>query len=304
MKRILICGSNGLLGQRLSLMLSALTEYEVLNTCMDRTSVFDHKILLDYTQLDITNKKDVKSLVSSYLPGFIINAAAETNVDLCETNRELAWNVNVHGVENLVEACRKTGATLIHTSTDYIFDGKKSPYREDDQPCPLSYYGKTKLASENAIKTGGIHYSIVRSMFLYGYGINVKKNFALWVIDNLKAGKRIKCVDDQIGNPTHVRDFATSLIKTIELDREGIYHICGSETISRYDFAVRIAKEFRLDDSLIDKVKMVELNFSASRPLHSSFITDKAERELGIEPLNVRMGLTLLKQELEQQRKN
>ena len=145
MKRILICGANGLLGQRLTLQLSGQTEYEVLSTSHHRTFVFDHQ-LFDYTQLDITKKSDVKSLLSSFHPSVIINAAGATNVDWCEQHRDEAWKVNVVGVENLIEAARRVGARLIHISTDYVFDGKHGPYSEEATPSPLSYYGKSVSA--------------------------------------------------------------------------------------------------------------------------------------------------------------
>ncbi|HVN48819.1 MAG TPA: sugar nucleotide-binding protein, partial [Bacteroidota bacterium] len=181
MKRILIAGSNGLLGQRLSMMLSGLTEYEVLNTSIERSFVFDDH-LYDYTQLDITQRGDVKSLISSFQPDVILNAAAATNVDWCESNRELAWKINVTAVENLAEAARKVNAKLIHVSSDYVFDGKNGPYDEQAPVNPISYYGKTKLASENAVQSAGINYGIVRPVVLFGLGIGVKANFVLWVV--------------------------------------------------------------------------------------------------------------------------
>lgn len=303
MNRILICGSNGLLGQTLSLRLSDNTLYEVLNTSRERSFVFDDR-LFDYTQLDITQKGDVKSLVSSFQPSVIINAAAATNVDWCETHREEAWNVNVVGVENLVEASRKVGARLIHVSTDYVFDGKSGPYAEDAQPNPISYYGKAKLASENAVRSGGIPYAIVRTIVLYGSGINVKSNFALWVINSLRAGQRIRCVDDQISNPTHVNDLTLAMLKIFEMNRCGLYHVCGGERISRYDFAVQVAQVFGLDGSLIDRIKTSQLQQLAPRPMITGFITLKAESELGVKLMNVREGLTLLKSELHDYSRN
>lgn len=303
MKRILICGSNGLLGQRLSLMLSTRTEYEVLNTSHHRAFVFDNH-LFDYTQLDITRKSDVKSLISSFQPTVILNAAAATNVDWCETHREEAWKINVTGVENLIEAARKVGAKLIHVSTDYIFDGKHAPYREEDRPEPLSYYGKSKLASENALRVSDISHAIVRTIVVYGYGIGVKQNFPLWVLGNLKAGKEVRCADDQISNPTYVGDLALSMIKIMELERDGVYHVSGSETVSRFDFAQRVAEVFGLNGFLIHRIKSVDLQQPAKRPPNTAFITEKAESDLGIKLLTVRQGLAMLKQELEQARKN
>jgi dTDP-4-dehydrorhamnose reductase len=298
MKRILICGSNGLLGQRLALMLSSQTDYEVLNTSMERSFVFDDR-LFDYTQLDITKKGDVKSLISSFHPTAILNAAAATNVDWCEVHRDEAWKVNVVGVENLVEAARKVGARLVHISTDYVFDGTRGPYSEDDTPSPISYYGKSKLASENVVRIGGIPHTILRTIVLYGAGIGIKENFPLWVVRSLKAGKQIRCVDDQISNPTHVTDLAFAAVKGFELNRDGIYHVCGKDRASRYDFALRVADVFGLDAGLINRIKTSDLKQEAPRPLISGFVTLKAQTELGLNPMDMTQGLTVLKREMQ-----
>lgn len=303
MKRVLVCGSNGLLGQRLALMLSSRTEFEVLNTSHHRSFIFEPQ-LFDYTQLDITKKSDVKSLASSFQPDIIVNAAGATNVDWCETHREEAWKANVVGVENLIEAARKVHAKLVHVSTDYVFDGKHGPYREDDAPNPVSYYGKTKLAGENAIRIAGIPYSVVRTIVLYGNTLGARKNFALWVLENLQSGRKIRCVVDQIGNPTFVGDLACAVIRIIELNREGLYHVCGAEAVSRFDFAKNVAAVFHLDASLIQPVKTSELMQPAHRPPVTGFVTTKAEEELGWKPMNTTQGLTKLKQELLAERKN
>ncbi len=298
MRRILICGSNGLLGQRLALMLSSQTDYEVLNTSRQRSFVFDDR-LFDYTQLDITKKGDVKSLVSSFHPTAIINAAAAADVDWCELHREDAWKINVVGVENLIEATRKVGARLIHISTDYIFDGMHGPYSEDDKPNPISYYGKSKLASENAVRIAEIPHTILRTIVLYGSGIGVRDNFPTWVFKSLRAGKVVRCAEDQISNPTHVNDIAFAAVKGFELNRDGIYHICGSERVSRYQFAVRTAELFGLDPGLIHAVKSADLNQVAPRPAVTGFVTLKAQTELGLKSMDITQGLTLLKRELQ-----
>ncbi len=298
MRRILICGSNGLLGQRLALMLSSQTDYEVLNTSRQRSFVFDDR-LFDYTQLDITKKGDVKSLVSSFHPTAIINAAAAADVDWCELHREDAWKINVVGVENLIEATRKVGARLIHISTDYIFDGTHGPYSEDDKPNPISYYGKSKLASENAVRIAEIPHTILRTIVLYGSGIGVRDNFPTWVFKSLRAGKVVRCSEDQISNPTHVNDIAFAAVKGFELNRDGIYHICGSERVSRYQFAVRTAELFGLDPGLIHAVKSADLNQLAPRPAATGFVTLKAQTELGLKSMDITQGLTLLKRELQ-----
>ncbi|MEX1138419.1 MAG: dTDP-4-dehydrorhamnose reductase [Bacteroidota bacterium] len=303
MKRILVCGSNGLLGQRIALMLGGRTEYEVLNTSHHRSFVFDDR-LFDYTQLDLTRKSDVKSLISSFQPDVILNAAGATNVDWCETHREEAWNANVRGVEHLIEGARKVGARIVHVSTDYVFDGKSGNYAEEDKPNPINYYGKTKLAGENAVRVSEIEHAIVRTVVVYGHGLQVKRNFALWVIDSLKGGTAIRCVDDQVSTPTYVSDLALGIIRIAEWEKSGLFHIGGSERISRYDFAIRIAEQFGLDASLIKRIGSSELKQQAARPVDTTFVILKAEIELSLKPSNITQGLTLLKQELQTAGKN
>jgi dTDP-4-dehydrorhamnose reductase len=296
MKRILVCGSNGLLGQKLAWMLSVEQEFEVLHTSHHRTCYLGNSF--DYTQLDISNRSDVKSLITSYRPDIIINPAAMANVDQCEKEREAAWKINVNGVENLVEISRRIGSKLIHISTDYVFDGKNGPYKENDRVNPINYYGKTKLAGENLIISGGIDFAILRTILIYGTGNSVKNNFGLWVINSLKGGKTIRCADDQFSSPTHVKDIAAGTIASIKKNVKGVFHICGAEQLSRYDFAIKAADIFSFDRSYISSVKSVELKQEALRPLVTGFFIDKARNELGFHPMNVTEGLLLLKQEL------
>jgi len=297
MKRVLVCGSNGLLGQRLAWLFNGKSEFEVLHTSHHRSFVREDA-LIDYTQLDVSNKSDVKSLVTSYRPDVILNAAAIANVDLCEKEREQAWKVNVTAVENLVEICRRIDAKLVHVSTDYVFDGKAGHYTEEDRANPINYYGKTKLAGENVIISGGIDYAILRTILIYGAGIKVKNNFGLWVVNNLNERKPIRCVDDQISNPTHVYDVAVAMKKVVEHDITGLFHVCGAETISRYDFAMKTAEIFGFDSSSIQRSKTSDIQRPAQRPLNTSFIFEKAKKAFNYNPMNITEGLKLFQQEL------
>jgi dTDP-4-dehydrorhamnose reductase len=297
MKRVLVCGSNGLLGQRLAWLLDSDDAYEVLHSSHHRAFA-EEDILIDYTQLDISNRSDVKSLVTSYRPDVILNAAAMTNVDACEREREQAWKMNVTAVENLVEVSRRIGSKLVHVSTDYVFDGKFGNYTETDRVNPVNYYGKTKLAGENIIVASGIDFAILRTIVVYGTGVNVRNNFALWVINNLNDEIPIRCADDQISNPTYVADLALAMKVCADTDAAGIYHIAGSEALSRYEFAVKTASVFGFDASLINKVHSSELQQLAQRPLRTSFVTEKAKRELRLQTMNVTQGLKLLQEEL------
>ena len=246
----------------------------------------------------MTNKEAVKECVRDYLPDIIINAGAYTNVDGCETERELSWKVNVDAVKHLIIASRKNSAKIIHISTDYIFDGKTGNYDEHSQPNPKSFYGRGKLASENALIASGVEYAIIRTMIIYGNGTNVKPNFALWLVDRLSEEKQVTIVDDQFGQPTIVDDLGLALLRIVERNKIGIYNVSGSEYLNRYEFAVKLADIFEFDKKLIIPIKTTELNQAAERPMNSSFILLKTETELGIKPLNVTEGLYMLKYQL------
>lgn len=297
MKRILITGSNGLLGQKIVEILSR-TNYPLLLISIEEHSVFNEEIL-PYRRLDLTQRQEVRKTIDEFEPNVIVHTAAVTDVDLCEKDRSLAWHVNVGSVENLVYSAKLVGAKIIHISTDYIFDGSKGPYSEIDRPHPISYYGRTKLAAENILLTSGAQFAIVRSMVLYGLGQDVKENFALWLYNNLKENKPIRVVDDQFGNPTLVDDLAYGILKMIELDRYGIYNIAGADFVSRYDFALALARIFGFNKKLITPVKSSAFKQPAPRPLKSGFITLKAETELELKMSGIEQGLIIFKNQLE-----
>ncbi len=297
MKRIMIVGSNGLLGQKVAELCIRGSNYQLMLCSVEPSSLITLPDV-PYTMLDMTVKKEVKDAVTSFEPDVIINCAAMTNVDACEKERELAWKINVTGLENMIEAAKRKKSRIVHISSDYIFDGKNGPYDENERPGPLSYYGKTKLAGENALRASDLDYFIARTMVLYGYSPGVKLNFALWLVQSLDAGTRVKVVDDQYGNPTLVDDLAYGLLRAVELEKTGIFNIAGREIVTRFEFAVRLAEKFGLDAGLITPVKTSDLNQPAPRPLKSGLITLKAETELGISPSNVDEGLTILKSQI------
>jgi dTDP-4-dehydrorhamnose reductase len=246
----------------------------------------------------VTSKKEVRHVIAQAEPDVIVNCAAITNVDACELERETAWKVNVGGVENLIEASHRTDAMIVHVSSDYVFDGKNGPYTEDDRPEPLSYYGKTKLASENALLASGRKFFIARTLVLYGHATGVKANFVLWLVQSLEKKTPVRIVDDQIGNPTLADDLAYGLLRGVELEKTGIYNVAGRDIMSRYEFALRVADVFSLDHSLITPIKTADLHQPAPRPLKSGLVTLKAEVDLGIKPSTVEEGLAILKNQI------
>ncbi|NJD21806.1 MAG: dTDP-4-dehydrorhamnose reductase [Melioribacter sp.] len=290
-KRILVIGSNGMLGQRITEFYNKSDNVELMCVSVEENSFIPE---VQYKQLDISQKDQVKQVILNFFPDVIINTAAFTNVDRSETERETAWKINVGGVENIALYSWTIDAHLIHFSTDYIFDGKNGPYTEEDKPNPIGYYGRTKLASENSIRVSGTRYTIVRSNVLYGPSKYGRPDFVKWVINSLQNGEKIRIVTDQIGNPTYIDDLVDAMDKIIEFKKEGLYNIGGREMISRFDFTLRIAKYFSLDEKLIVPILTKELNQQAVRPLKSGLITIKAETEIGFKPHTIEETFSLM----------
>lgn len=294
-KRILIIGSNGMLGQRLVEFFSSLTDVELMCSSNEDASLTPN---VQYSQVDITKKNDLKELILGFFPDFVINTAAYTNVDKAETEREMAWKVNVVGVGNIALYSWTIDAHLIHISTDYIFDGKNGPYSENDKPNPIGYYGRSKLASENSIRSSGVRFTILRTNVLYGPAKYSRPDFVKWVISSLRDKKEIRIVTDQINNPTYIDDLVSGIQKICETQKEGVYNLGGQELLSRFDFTLRIAKFFGLDSNLVKPILTQELNQPAARPLNSGIINLKAETELNYKPRSIEESLAQMKAEL------
>ena len=293
--RILIIGSNGMLGQRLTEFFLRSGNFEVMCVSAEPESYIQD---VSYQPLDITQKNAVREVLLNFFPDFVINAAAFTGVDKAETERETAWKINVNGVENIALYSWTVDAQLIHISSDYIFDGTSGPYSEKAKPCPIGYYGRTKLAGENSIRTSGVRFTIIRTNVLYGPAKYGRPDFVKWAVNSLKSGETIRIVTDQINNPTYIDDLVDAVNKIIEFKKEGIYNIGGKELLSRYDFTLHIADYFNLNKELIKPVLTKDLNQAAFRPLKSGLITLKAETELSYKPRSIYETLTLMKKEL------
>ncbi len=294
MKKLLITGVNGMLGQQCIHEFQA--DYKIVGV-----DLHDHAFVssrLDYHQLDITKRKSVKETISGIRPDFIVNCAAYTNVDGAETERELCWKVNAEAVAHLSYVSGKIDAPIIHISTDYVFDGTSGPYRETDLPSPRGFYGKSKLAGENALRQSDVKHAILRTQVLYGAGVNIGLNFVTWLIRELKNKRSVTIVNDQIGNPTLAADLTAAIRLVIEQKKWDLFHISGAERLDRYQFAVRIADFFNLDKSLIQPITTAELKQAAPRPLASGFILDKAINELNYKPRMITENLQLLKKQL------
>jgi dTDP-4-dehydrorhamnose reductase len=294
-KRILVFGANGMLGQRIISFYQKNDNIELLASCEEEECLNKGVV---YVKADLTKRDDVKKIIFEFYPDIIINAAAFTNVDACETQRELSWKVNVKGVEYIAETARTVDAHVIHISSDYIFNGLNGPYTENDVPNPISFYGRTKLAGENVLKMSGILHTILRTNVLYGVAPGGRTDFVRWVVNELRNHRKIRIVTDQFNNPTYVDDLVQAINKVIEFKKFGVYNIGGREFLSRYDFTDKIIDFFDLDKSLVTAIVTEDLKQDAKRPLKSGLIIFKAETELGYQPISINDSLMLMKKEL------
>jgi dTDP-4-dehydrorhamnose reductase len=286
-----VVGCHGLLGRHVALLLSR--EADATTTLIGRRSNSPFPDLPNsvYVQIDLADRRALKDALVASSADVVVNCAAMSDVDGCERERERAWRTNVKGVEYMVEACRKIDARFVHVSTDYVFDGRSGPYAEADKPHPLNYYGRTKLASENVCRTSGIGASVVRTSVLYGTGEGSRPTFVSRVIQALRSGQEMRIVTDQLSNPSFVDDVALGIMRIIEREREGIFHVAGPETVSRFTFAAEVAAAFDLPAGLLVPCASMDLAQVAARPSNAGLVTLKAQTELGIAPMGIAEGL-------------
>jgi dTDP-4-dehydrorhamnose reductase len=290
-RTVLITGAHGLLGQKL--VTDFHPHYKVIGCDLHPESFFSFPNL-SYENLDITDRRQLGFHISFYHPQVIINAAAYTDVDGCEIHKDKAWAVNVGGVKNLVSFCKEQKIKLIHLSTDYIFNGENGPYSEEDSPDPVNFYGETKLESERIIKESGVDFLIIRTNVLYGFGKNVKSNFLLWLLEKLSQNEKIKIVTDQFNNPTLADNLSLCILEMVKKNISEIYHIAGSEYLSRYDFAIKVADKFNFGKNNILLTKTALLQQKAKRPYRGGLKIDKAQSILETELLSVNQALEYL----------
>jgi dTDP-4-dehydrorhamnose reductase len=292
--KILITGSNGLLGQKI------VRQLRKKNKSFLATSLGENRNpecpSECYRALDISDQQEVISIFKEYNPDAVIHTAAITNVDYCETNTELCQKVNVTATASLFRAAQQVGAHFSVLSTDFVFDGKKGNYKETDQVNPLSVYAHSKKAAEDILITStNKNWSVIRTIIVFGEGNNLSRsNIVLWAKEALSSGKELNIIDDQFRAPTWADDLAWACIRIAELHKTGIYHISGPETFSIYELVLRVAKSCGLATTSLNKTTSASLNQAAKRPSKTGFDLTRASSEIGYDPMQFEDSLKLL----------
>ena len=296
--KILITGSNGLLGQKLLHKLKTDPSVQLIATSKGENRVSE-KEGYTYFDLDITNNVAVAKLIASESPRVVINTAAMTNVDLCEDERKACDALNVDAVKYLADACKKNDIHLIQISTDFIFDGEDGPYTEEDMPNPLSYYGLSKLKSEQLLQAHSVKWTILRTIIVFGVGEELSKgNIVLWAKDALEKGDPLNIIDDQFRAPTLAEDLADICILAAKKKAFGIFNASGKDIMSIYEIVERIAHHYGNSTENLNKISTKTLKQIAERPSKTGFILDKSRNELGYNPHSFEECLTIIDQQL------
>lgn len=293
--RILITGSNGLLGQKLvRLCLERKLNFIATSKGANRNpDCPDHL----YLPMDISNKLEINQVFGSFYPTHVIHTAAITNVDYCEDHAEECRLVNIESVKQLFNSCKQFEAHFQLLSTDFVFDGQQGNYKETDPVNPLSIYAKSKVeAEEILLQDAYANWSVVRTIIVYGEGNNLSRsNIVLWAIDSLKQGKKMEIVDDQFRMPTWADDLAWACMEIVHRQKTGIFHISGPVLYSVYDLVLAIGRHYGWNTDVVVPVKSETLNQTAKRPPKTGFDLQKAQLELNYRPHTLQETLEFLK---------
>lgn len=298
--KVLVTGSNGLLGQKLIEKLANRSDVQVIATARGENRL-PFKEGYTYASLDISNQENVDEVFETYKPDAIIHGAAMTNVDQCETEKEECWKLNVTATEYLLAAAEKHNTFFLHVSTDFIFDGADGPYTEEGVANPVSFYGWSKYAAEKLVIHSKVKWAIARTVLVYGIAHDMSRsNIILWVKGSLENGKSINVVNDQWRTPTLAEDLADGCILIVDQKAEGIFNISGKDLLNPYQMAIMTADYFGLDKSLINEVDGTKFKQTAKRPAKTGFVLDKSISVLGYNPKNFKEGIEFLANQLQE----
>jgi dTDP-4-dehydrorhamnose reductase len=289
--KILITGANGFLGYYLVEQLLE-KNYSVIATGKGECRLpFTHDLQFQYLSMDFTDPFSIHDVFENIKPDIVIHAGATSKPDECEMDQMKAYLVNVEGTVQLLINSEELKSFFIFLSTDFVFDGEKGMYKEEDAPRPVNYYGRTKLEAEEAVKEYEYDWAIVRTVLVYGKNHAGRNNFLELIKEKLKKREEYDVVDDQVRTPTYVEDLAKGIVSIIEKRAKGIFHLSGKDILTPCQMAFETARYLNLDSSVLRKVTASSFSQPARRPLKTGFIIDKARNELGYDPINFEEGL-------------
>ena len=298
--KVLITGSNGLLGQKLIELYKGNDGISLIATARGENR-FPIKDGYTFDLLDITNEFEVKEVIAKHKPDVVINTAAMTNVDACELEKEQCDLLNVKAVGFLVNACNQNDVHLVHLSTDFIFDGTHGPIDENEVPNPLSYYGYSKLQAEQLVMARCNSWAIARTVLVFGIVSDMSRsNIVLWAKGALEGGKSINVVSDQFRTPTLAEDLAVGCSLIAAKKAQGVFNISGKDFMSVFDLVYRVATYWKLDKSLLNISSSEGIKQAAKRPPITGFRLNKAMEILGYSPRSFEDGLALMDKQLKQ----
>ena len=289
---VLVTGASGLIGSHLTKILSE--KYEVFSGYRTQKPFYGKPIKLDLSKLD-----EISDILQTINPDTIVHLAALTDVDGCESNKELALKINAKATEELAKYSHSKKIFILYVSTDYVFDGKFGLKKELDTPNPINVYGKSKLRGEIAIMSFASKWCIARTSTPFGVS-KIKKTFPMWVYENLKQNNTVNAVADQFTSPTYVPNLCDMLEEILTKQIQGIIHT-ASTRISRFDTAKKIAEKINANTSLLTPVSMNDLSWIAKRPKDSSLDISRALTMLSSKPLSVDEALDPFLDELKSQ---
>ena len=234
----------------------------------------------DWIRLNLEDARSIGAALDEVQPGWVINTAAVTSVDGCETDPDRAHLVHVDAVSSLARACGDRNVRLVQLSTNYVFDGKDGPYDEDDPPNPLGVYGRTKLEGER-VALSACEACVVRTAVLYGYHPAARPNFVTWALNELRAGNPIRVVTDEWSNPTYLPSLVASIRRLMANNATGIYHLAGLDYLTRFEMVEVLCDVFGLAGEIVTPVLSEDLGQAARRPLRAGLRTSRADTLLG-----------------------
>ena len=290
MNKVLITGANGFLGFYLTRLLLQ-NQYKVTGTGRGPCRLPFQEQNFQYVTMDFTSKEQVEQVIATSRPDIVVHAGAISKPDECEKNKENAFQNNVAGTMHLLKASEAIGSKFIFLSTDFVFDGTKGMYEEDDERRAVNYYGDTKILAEDQVMQYPHSWAIARTVLVYGKPIASRDNLLTVVAKALEKGKSLSIFSDQVRTPTYVEDLAQGILQIILKNATGVFHLSGQDVLSPYQMAVRVANYLNLEADLIKSITEKDLQEPAKRPLKTGFNISRAKKELDFRPISFEEGL-------------